>query len=117
MFEQIFDKVRSYEENIKMIGVWDIDGLVIEKKEYSNQIDIDYELIGAEFADIIKRTLKISIQKKDEVLINLTGENCELMVISLNKEYFLIIITGKEALKSKINFLITFFKRDILVLL
>ena len=117
MFEAIFDKIKDYEENIKMIGVWGIDGLVIDKKEYTDKIDIDYDLIGAEFADIVKRALMVSVENKNELFLNLSGKGCEIMLISLNNEYFLIILSNKKSLKSKIKFLISFYKKEILNLL
>jgi len=117
VFEVIFDKIKDYEENIKMIGVWGIDGLVIEKKEYTDNIEVNYELIGAEFADIVKRALMVSIDNKNELFINLSGKDCEIMLVSLNNEYFLIIFSNKKSLKSKIKFLISFYKKEILNLL
>ena len=77
----------------------------LEKRffEKSEDINVDLELSGAEFADIISRLDRIKISPQN-VFIRLQFKKHLLIIYSLTSEYFLLIITDPDIIEGKMKF-------------
>ena len=116
MFEEIFSDFFAKNEAIKVIGIWGRDGLELERKIFSETGDIDLDLFGAEIADIITRIEGIKSSARTYYM-NLIFENYFLMIFSLTKDYFLIILADKEMVPGRLVFFNEVFKQRIISLL
>ena len=111
MFKEIFNKIVS-DKYIKMIGIWDKDGLEIEKEVYGDMDHINTEVIGAEMADITARIGEFKYN--NSYSIKLEFKEVNIYVFSLISDYFILIATEKEAISGKIKFYIDNHKEEII---
>jgi predicted regulator of Ras-like GTPase activity (Roadblock/LC7/MglB family) len=111
VFEEIFNKIVS-DKLIKMIGIWDKDGLEIEKKVYLNMDHINTEVIGAEMADITARIGEFKYN--NSYSITLEFEEVKVFVYNLLNDYFILVATGKDAINGKVKFYVDNFKEEII---
>lgn len=116
MFENIFSKLHDKNKEIKMMGVWGKDGLELEKKIFSEAVEINLELAGAELADIISKldSLKLSPEK---YFIKLYFYGYFLVIFSLTSEYFLLMVTDPTVIHGKLNFYFNIYKNDLVAAL
>ncbi|MGE5341519.1 MAG: hypothetical protein ACM3SY_08550 [Candidatus Omnitrophota bacterium] len=107
MFEEIFLRLYERNKDIKVIGVWGKDGLELEKKWFTDNSDlkrsIDLDISGAELADVIAR-MDHAKTGLDTFLILADFHGYKLMVYSLTKDYFLILLTENTILEGKLRF-------------
>ena len=111
MFEDIFIDIQKKNPEIKCIGVWGKDGLELERRTFSDS-DLNLELIGAQFADIIGKFegLPISSQRSH---IRLDYGNHYLAVYSLTNDYFMVILAEPEILPGRLNFYVDLRRDDL----
>lgn len=107
MFEDTFSQLYEKNRGIKVIGVWGKDGLELEKRIYTNPMEIsrviDLEFSGAELADIITK-LDRTKAASGNFMIKLNYHNHTLNIRSLTKDYFLILLTGEDFIEGKFKF-------------
>lgn len=113
MFEEVFSKLHSVHNEIKMIGIWGKDGLELERKDFNEFDGIDLELVGAELADLISKIDSIKIPIESYLLrFNLNASL--LMIFSLTENYFLIVLTEKKIIIGKLKFYIDICKEKLI---
>jgi predicted regulator of Ras-like GTPase activity (Roadblock/LC7/MglB family) len=112
LFESIFDDIRERIDSIISIGVWGIDGLELEN-HIVNDSNIDYELYGAEVADVLKATYAIK-DKLDAVLIKINYKKKILVLLPVNEEFFYMVFADENVLLSKLEFYLKLYKDDVL---
>lgn len=120
MFEDIFTRFYQGNHAIKVIGVWGKDGLVLEKKFFSDSFDlnghIDLDFSGAELADIITK-LDRTKTATGSYFLKLIYRNNVLMIYSLTRDYFLMILTDNNILEGKLKFYIDLYRDQLISLL
>lgn len=104
MFEDIFSSIHKKNGEIKCIGVWGKDGLELEHKEFS-EFRQDIELIGAQLADILTRFETIS-QSSLSHSVRVNYADSALMVFSLTKDYFMVVLAERSIIPGKLEFYI-----------
>jgi len=112
LFEKIFDKITSKVDEIISIAVWGIDGLELESNVLVDNT-IEYELYGAQSADIIK-TAYTTNNKILDVLIRITYENKILILLPINEDFFYLVFAEDSVLLSKLEFYLNLYKKEIL---
>ncbi len=112
MFEDIFSKLHDKNKEIKMMGVWGKDGLELEKNIFTEAVEMDLELAGAELADIISKldSLKLSPEK---YFIKLYFHGYFLIIFSLTPDYFLMMVTDPTIIHGKLNFYFNIYKNQL----
>ncbi len=113
MFEDIFSKIHNKNREIKIMGIWGKDGLVLEKKFFSEIREVDVELTGAELADILSKLngMKLSIEK---YFITLQFKGYSLLIFSLTSEYFFMVVTDPAIIPGKLNFYFNLYKNKLI---
>ena len=112
MFEIIFEDIRKKIDSIISIGVWGIDGLELENY-IVNDSRIDYELYGAEVADVLKATYAIK-DSLDSVLIKINYKKKVLVLLPVNEDFFYMVFAEGDVLLSKLEFYLRLYKDDVL---
>jgi hypothetical protein len=102
LFEEIYDKIIPEEQGIKLIGIWDKDGLEIDKKIYSTLEKINVEAIGAEIGDIVSRIVEFKFYTS--FYIQLNYNNFNLYAYCLSSDYFMIVVAEKNIIPGKLQF-------------
>ncbi len=110
MFEDIFIKFQDKNREIKVMGIWGKDGLVLEKKYFSEASDVDLELTGAELADVISRFERMKLSM-DKYFINLQLNGYFLIISSLTPDYFLMMVTDPTIVPGKLKFYLDLYKK------
>jgi hypothetical protein len=117
MFEDIFAQFYDKNNDIKVIGVWGKDGLVLERKVFSQFDDsaqnIDLDFSGAELADIISK-LDNTKTSSGDFFIKLNFHGYLLLIFSLTGDYFLMILTEQNVIEGKLKFYINLYKDQLL---
>lgn len=117
MFEDIFARFYDKNRDIKVIGVWGKDGLVLERKAFSQFEDhhqnIDLDFSGAELADIISK-LDNTKTSSGDFSIKLNFHGYFLLLYSLTGDYFLMIITEENLIEGKLKFYINLYKEQLI---
>jgi predicted regulator of Ras-like GTPase activity (Roadblock/LC7/MglB family) len=108
LFEKTFKQLYEKNKEIKVMGVWGKDGLELEKKffpEDRKDIDLDVEFSGAEVADIVSRldSTKTS-SSSDTFFMKLDLHGSILMIFSLTREYFLLVLAEKTVIEGRLKF-------------
>ena len=113
MFEDIFIKLQDKNREIKVMGIWGKDGLVLEKKYFSEASEVDLGLTGAELADVISRfeRMKLSTEK---YFINLQLKGYFLLIFSLTPDYFLTIVTDPAIIPGKLKFYLDLYENKLI---
>lgn len=113
MFEEIFSRVYEKNKEIKVIGVWGKDGLELEKKFFSDLPDVDLEFSGAELADILTKLDNTKVSP-ETYFIKLNVHNHIMLLFSLTREYFLMILSSRGIITGKLSFYLNLYKPKIL---
>lgn len=115
MFEETFKAFYERNKEIKVIGVWGKDGLVLEKKYFEKieNINVDLEFSGAELADIIARLDHIKISPQT-VSIRLQCQKYLLIIYSLTDDYFLMILADPDIIEGKMKFYLNLYKNQLI---
>lgn len=122
MFEEIFNRFYEKNREIRVIGVWGKDGLVLEKKYFREPeagepgLDIDLEFSGAELADIISK-LDQTKTSSGTYFLKLNYNNYLLMLFSLTNDYFLMILTGADIIEGRLKFYLNLYKEQLIAAL
>jgi hypothetical protein len=120
VFEDIFSRFYEKNKEIKVIGVWGKDGLVLEKQYFPGggepEVDIDVEFSGAELADIISK-LDQTRTSKGQYFLKLNYDRYFLMIFSLTGDYFLMLLTGGDILEGKLKFYLSLYKEQLVAAL
>jgi len=104
LFEEIFNKIQSKNREIKCLGIWGKDGLELERQAYQ-EFSQDVELLGAMLADVLSRFETITMSALTHMIrINYPDET--LMVFSLTKDYFVVVLAERGILPGKLDFYI-----------
>jgi predicted regulator of Ras-like GTPase activity (Roadblock/LC7/MglB family) len=104
LFEEIFNKIQSKNNEIKCIGIWGKDGLELERLAYK-EFTQDVELLGAMLADVLSRFETVTMSALNHSLrINYPDET--LLVFSLTSDYFMVILAERGILPGKLDFYI-----------
>ena len=104
MFEEIFNNIQSKNNEIKCIGIWGKDGLELERQTFQ-EFSQDVELLGAMLADVLSRFETITMSALTHMIrINYPDET--LMVFSLTKDYFMVVLAERDILPGKLDFYI-----------
>jgi hypothetical protein len=99
-----------------MMGVWGKDGLELEKKIFTEAVEINLELAGAELADIISKFDGLKFPpEKYFIKLNLYGYL--LVIFSLTPDYFLLMVTDSTVIHGKLNFYFNTYKKDLVAAL
>jgi hypothetical protein len=122
LFEEIFNRFHEKNREIRIIGVWGKDGLVLEKKYFREleqgepALDIDVEFSGAELADIISK-LDQTKTSSGTYFLKLNYNNYLLMLFSLTNDYFLLIVTGADIIEGRLKFYLSLYKEQLIAAL
>lgn len=100
MFKHIFDELYRKNPGIRCIGVWGRDGLELEKEIY-HPGEFNFELFGAEIADIFS---KISAIADVECHAEFHTAGFHTLVFSLTPQYFLLVHCRPEVLPGRVKF-------------
>lgn len=111
MFEEIYRDIVT-DKKVKLIGIWDKDGLEIDKIIYQDGDRINTDVIGAEIADVTSRLSELKYQNAYH--LKLEYQEFDIFVFSLMKEYFLLMATAKDAISTKIKYLVDIHKDRII---
>jgi len=113
LFEDTFLKLQNKNREIKVMGIWGKDGLVLEKKKFSEAGEVDLELTGAELADVISRfeRTKLSMEK---YFINFQLNGDFLIIFSLTPDYFLMMVTDPAIILGKLKFYLDLYKNKLI---
>jgi len=123
LFEEIFNRFHEKNSEIKSIGVWGKDGLVLEKRSFPKAGDadlgIDVEFSGAELADIITRLdqTRTSSASSGTYFFKLNFHQYLLMIFSLTNDYFLLVLAGGDIIEGKLKFYLNLYKDQLIALL
>ena len=90
MFEKYFDSIYDKNRSVKMLGIWGKDGLVLERKVYSED-NLDKDMVGAEVAEVLSGIARLSYSN-DETNIKLETDDSFIWVQTITKDYFFIAI-------------------------
>jgi predicted regulator of Ras-like GTPase activity (Roadblock/LC7/MglB family) len=115
LFEKIFDEIQVNNPEIRCIGVWGRDGLVLEKKVFVEN-PTDLELLGAQIADITAKfdSIKMTSQRYN---LKIDIEDSFLMVFSLTADYFMVVLTDRTTIPGKLAFYVDALKNKLISLL
>lgn len=113
MFEKPFDKIRGKNPDVKLIGIWGKDGLELEKKNYTGDLDPDIDMTGAQIADIMSRLSDLKFVS-DRSHFTLEGTHSNLIIFTLSTEFFLIVMCGKEVIMGKLLFYLGLYKDELI---
>jgi predicted regulator of Ras-like GTPase activity (Roadblock/LC7/MglB family) len=120
LFEEIFTRFHERNKSIKAVGVWGKDGLELEKRYFSNSSEItrsiDLEFSSAELADILTK-LDRTKSASDRFFMKLNYRGLILMIYSLTRDYFLVILTGEDIIEGKLKFYLDLYKEQLIGLL
>jgi predicted regulator of Ras-like GTPase activity (Roadblock/LC7/MglB family) len=113
LFEDIFVKLHDKNREIKVMGIWGKDGLVLEKKYFSEASEVDLELTGAELADVISRfeRMKLSMGK---YFINLQLNGYFLIISSLTPDYFIMMVADPAIIPGKLKFYLDLYRNKLI---
>lgn len=103
MFEDIYQRMIS-DKKVRLIGIWDKDGLEIDKVAYREDGEMNTDVIGAEMADITSRLTEI--KGHENFTLKLENPDYDLYVFSLVKDFFLLMVTDKDIISSRIKYLV-----------
>ena len=123
MFEEIFNRFYEKNSEIKSIGVWGKDGLVLEKKSFPGEgdadLDSEVDFSGAELADIISKLdrTRTSSVTSGVYFLKLNYHKYLLMIFSLTKDYFLMILARKDIIEGKLKFYLNLYLDRLIALL
>jgi hypothetical protein len=113
LFEEIFTRFYEKNKGIKVIGVWGKDGLELEKKYFSSIGEInkymDLEFSGAELADILNRLDQTRAASRS-FCIKLNYHNYFLVIYSLTRDYFLMILSGEDVIEARLKFYLDLYR-------
>ena len=112
MFEDIFAKVYDKNKEIKVLGVWGKDGLVLEKKYFSQADDVDLDFTGAELADVLAKIDKTKIAP-NKYFLNLNFGEYYLLIYSLTPEFFLVILADDTIITGKLSFYLDLYREKL----
>jgi len=116
MFEDTFLTLNKRIHGLKMIGVWGKDGLELEKKcftgmdEISRVIDLDFS--GAELADIMGKLDRTKVSSGN-YFVKLNYRRHILIIYSLTKDYFLMILADEGIIEGKLRFYLDIYRESI----
>ncbi len=102
MFSDIFQLIKNRVPEISYIGIWDRDGLEVERILYGRQ-QLNTELLGAECADMVSRLAGLSEGRVPGV-IEARWQDNTISALPLNQSFFLLVLTGAPALPGKTRF-------------
>ena len=98
------------------MGIWGKDGLVLEKKKFSEAGEVDLELTGAELADVISRFERMKLPMT-KYFINLQLNGYFLLIFSLTPDYFLMIAADPTIIPGKLKFYLDLYKNKLIAAL
>ena len=113
MFEEIFEKFKDKNKEIKLIGVWGKDGLELEKRLYSDLAQFDMEFAGAELADIITKLESIKLSPEN-YYIKLNFYDNVLMIFSLTPDFFLMMLADQTVIPGKLVFYLNLYRENLI---
>jgi len=102
LFNDIFFFLKSRVPEISYIGIWDRDGLEVERVHYDRH-NFNTELLGAECADIVTRLSRASGGKAPGLLEARWQENV-ITATALKGSFFLLAMTTSPAIAAKTRF-------------
>ncbi len=112
MFKDICEKITSNVANIISVGIWGSDGLELENCIIQpNQIN--FELFGAEVADIINK-VNSTKEPNNNSLLRINYADKTLIISPVNKEFFYMIFAQNNVIISKLEFYLELCKEDII---
>lgn len=112
MFKEIFKKITNQVNNIISIGIWGLDGL--ELYNYINDnTQIDFELSGAEAADIMIKAYSTK-EKSNKVVIKIEYDKKTLVILPVNEDFFYMIFTENNVIVNKLEFYLSLINNDVI---
>ena len=112
MFKEIFDEIHRHNPETYLIGIWGKDGLELEKSVYLPP-DADMDLVGAELADVVGKLDNLDLDRAGFVIEYVSGK-FKIMVLSLNRSYFLLLVSARNLISGKLKFYLEL-KRDAII--
>jgi predicted regulator of Ras-like GTPase activity (Roadblock/LC7/MglB family) len=112
LFKTIFDDIHAHNPQSYLIGIWGKDGLELEKSVYLPP-DTDMDLLGAELAEVVGKLDNLDITRNDFHIEYISGK-FKIMVHSLNRGYFLLLVSGQDVISGKLKFYLELNKETIL---
>lgn len=113
MFEDMFSVFHKKNDEIRAIGVWGKDGLVLDKQYFNPGdtagMDIDLDFSGAELADILSKLDNARVSS-GSFFLRLQYHEFDLLIYSLTAEYFLIILAEKAIIEAKVRFYLDLYR-------
>lgn len=113
MFEDIFSVFHKKNDEIRAIGVWGKDGLVLDKQYFNagdnGGAEIDLDFSGAELADILSKLDNARVSS-DSFFLRLNYRQHDLLIYSLTSEYFLLILAEKAIIEAKLRFYLEMYR-------
>jgi hypothetical protein len=113
LFKTIFHDLIDKNEGIECVGVWGRDGLELEKLICANP-EFNFELFGAEIADIVSKISTISF---DNYTLEYVTERFKTIVFSLKPEYFLLVYGRLDLISGKLKYHVEMNKERLTALL
>ncbi len=111
MFKEIFKKITNQVSSIISIGIWGLDGL--ELFNYiNNDSQIDFELSGAEAADIMIKAYSTK-EKSNKVIIKIKYAKKTLVLLPVNEDFFYMIFTDNNVIINKLEFYLGLVNNDV----
>ena len=107
LFEEIYKKIVT-DGSVMLIGVWDKDGLEVDKRIYKDIDKMNTDVIGAEIGDIVSRIVEFKYY--DSYMVKLLYRKFNLYVYSISSDYFMLIAADKNSIAAKISFYIELYK-------
>ncbi len=114
MFKELFEKIKTKNPEVEMIGIWGGDGLELDKAVFNLPPEVNTELLGAELADVFLRLQKISEIEKKYFLEMIFNQNRKLVIFSLNYQYYILVIASGDLVTNKLKFYIELFRQNFL---
>ena len=109
MFEDIFTALHEKNREVKLMGVWGKDGLELERKDFSQEGEVNLDLAGAEVADVISKFQRLK-PAPDKFFMRLQFHGYLLIVFPLTPEFFLMMVTSQDAIPGKLSFYVELHK-------
>lgn len=115
MFKEIFNEIHDHNPETYLLGIWGKDGLELEKSVYLPP-DADMDLLGAELADVVGKLDNLALDRTGFQIEYVSGK-FKIMVHSLNSNYFLLLVSGKNLISGKLKFYLELKRDSILAML
>lgn len=113
MFKKIFAKIHQQNKEINLIGIWGKDGLELEKILFTEAVDINIDLLGAEVADMVAKLADLK-NFSDHYFFKLKVTDRQVFIFSLTADYFLIVLSDKEIIPGRLNFYFELYKEKLI---